>query len=543
MYIKIILIIFVIFGILLVTVYKMVLPIIEDCIKENPEILNVCKNTSNIIPDTFILCFNNKINKIKTDDNNSLNKFKFIFPLVVKIINMSPLKYIANIACSFDSKNGIDIGTELDKVLPGIPLKQLYAKFIKDTNFDSNLNYNNIIGEEAEVEEDKYVNNNNDDYKKQISDLIDDPNELIKILNTGDVSKVPLNKLNMFDSFLDSPWASTFLDQIGTVSRPLNKENFSLSDDIIRLNLNINNNNNNNNKVDFLTLVFDNNIEINLLKLQAYSFSFVDFNLINNIIIFYNDSGLNIIDDLKDYYPSQLKEKVHIIYRDELFYNKSESAPWKHQQLYKLILYRFINSKYYIVLDCKNHFIRNVSFNNFFKNNKPILFTKTHKNNKNMMKYFYNSLKYFDIKDPKIYKLNLKTVTPFIFITEEVKNMIDYIEKKEKTIFSYFFLKNNDITEFYLYQSYIIFKNKLDHLYTLSPQITKSTFKNSTNIISDINEIVNNNKLKIFGLHRNNINNISDKDKEYILKQYFEFYNNNTIEFIKNFIFYFKKID
>jgi hypothetical protein len=43
-------------------------------------------------------------------------------------------------------------------------------------------------------------------------------------------------------------------------------------------------------KLDFITIIYNDEREINLLKLQASSFSFVDTNIINNIIIIFNDN-------------------------------------------------------------------------------------------------------------------------------------------------------------------------------------------------------------------------------------------------------------
>ena len=88
--------------------------------------------------------------------------------------------------------------------------------------------------------------------------------------------------------------------------------------------------------MDFLTLVYNNNSEIQLLKLQALSFKFVQESLVNNIIIFYNDNGrLNVEKSLIKSYPLKFRNKVKIIYRDDLNidYNKSD---WKIQQFFKL---------------------------------------------------------------------------------------------------------------------------------------------------------------------------------------------------------------
>ena len=65
--------------------------------------------------------------------------------------------------------------------------------------------------------------------------------------------------------------------------------------------------------IDFVTLVFNHSIEIELLKLQAISFQYCESELVGKIFIFYNDTGNNNIEFLKDYYPKNLFSKVNIM--------------------------------------------------------------------------------------------------------------------------------------------------------------------------------------------------------------------------------------
>ena len=41
---------------------------------------------------------------------------------------------------------------------------------------------------------------------------------------------------------------------------------------------------------DFVSIIFDNDTEINLLKVQLFSFTFVNLNIINQIYILFNDA-------------------------------------------------------------------------------------------------------------------------------------------------------------------------------------------------------------------------------------------------------------
>ena len=170
--------------------------------------------------------------------------------------------------------------------------------------------------------------------------------------------------------------------------------------------------------------------------------------MVGKIFIFYNDSGNNNIEFLKDYYPKNSLSKVNIIYRDNIF-DKGQKYCWRNQQYFKLYISNYVESKYYVILDGKNHFIRKVNLNDFIKNDKPKLYLN---NTGSMITYYRNCLEYFKIKDPFEYKYNddnskgignsiLLTTTPYIFITQQVKNMTKYVESKEKTSFYNFFMK------------------------------------------------------------------------------------------------------
>ena len=91
--------------------------------------------------------------------------------------------------------------------------------------------------------------------------------------------------------------------------------------------------------MDFVTIVFNNEIEINLLKLQAMSIKYVDENLINNLYIIYNDIGVFDIDDVVKYYPENIRKRVIVLYNIEVHdYFKNKKSSWHNQQLLKLLI-------------------------------------------------------------------------------------------------------------------------------------------------------------------------------------------------------------
>ena len=294
--------------------------------------------------------------------------------------------------------------------------------------------------------------------------------------------------------------------------------------------------------MDFVTIIFNNKTELNLMKLQAISMKYVDIKLINKIYIIYNDFGYYNIDDILPFYPENLRSKVNVVYNkdiDNCFEDKSSN--WHNQQILKLLVANIIESKYYLIMDGKNHFIKNITYSDYFnKNGFPKLFVW---DPGNMIKYYYSCLDYFQIKDPYDFK-NIKdcniflTTTPFLMCKDDVLEMIKYIIKRENDTFFNFFTKRLDLhTEFYLYITYLIFKNKI--------QFCEITSTNYSSIMGhglgkwnsyedNALPIINMPRIKIFGLHRGAISKADNTFKQNMLRFYHLYYDDNACEFIKN---------
>jgi hypothetical protein len=301
-------------------------------------------------------------------------------------------------------------------------------------------------------------------------------------------------------------------------------------------------------KITFSTIVFNNNVEINLLKLQAYSFKYVDFEMIDNIFIIYNDYGKRNMKDIIEYYPKELQKKVVVIYYCDMnLHTDFLKEGWQLQQLIKLYISKIIHSEYYCVLDAKNHFLKKMNMNDFFDTeNNYYIFTSCgaltyNYYMKNCLQYFSLDVKYYE----KYCKNNDKLIsmsTPFIFETQVVKDLMLYIEERENTIFEKYFMNNKNITEFYLYGAYLL-TNCEKVNYRFKEIIHTSIHKNpneewSQNFIN--NELYKENNWKIFGLHRVAPYEMTYEYKSNVMKMYNLFYINDKeiIKFIENTILF-----
>lgn len=313
--------------------------------------------------------------------------------------------------------------------------------------------------------------------------------------------------------------------------------------------------------IDFVTIVYSNSKEIQLLQLQAASFLFVDPNIINNIFILFNDTkGVEEFKSIFESqilirYPKQFRSKVKVIYLTDFEQNVTlyESC-WFTQQALKLLVSNFISTKYYLVLDGKNHFIRPVSkFTLFDINNncKPFMYREWH--NKDMLNFFNNCLNYFDVKfsdENGNENCYVMTITPFMFETHIVKSLLEFVETKENKLFFNFFVTSKMYTEFFLYFAFCLYSNqffsnysfhsnqwvysKYDWIGAMDPMtFTCNSIEDKLSCIHETSSIF------VFALHRVYLNHLSMDSKNTVVQYYKHFYHDNSIiELIQNILFH-----
>jgi len=298
---------------------------------------------------------------------------------------------------------------------------------------------------------------------------------------------------------------------------------------------------------DFVSIVFDNDIEISLLKIQLYSFKFVDYSIIDNIYILFNDKQHKNIDFMEKYNkhiiqfcPISLINKINIIFISDLINlnDKSYKSDWRSQQFVKLYVSKIIKSKYYIVLDSKNHFIKYINKSKFMIKDKIILYHERHGDP--LLNYYKNGFDYFGInsKDYNPYKfpLHIQTTTPFVFITKECINLISYIEKKEMIDFYDFFYYSKKYTEFFLYFAWLCFVKKHNDEYIYINKYIDNVIvgpidprANLCQAWKDKQNNINNRDPSVFSFSRKCLNVIDYKYKQNVKGFYNKIYDNQII--------------
>jgi hypothetical protein len=288
--------------------------------------------------------------------------------------------------------------------------------------------------------------------------------------------------------------------------------------------------------MDLVTIVFHHEMEMKLLQLQAASLRYMDEHLIHTIYVLCHDK-----DPLSDRetealvacYPPLLQSRVVILHSPTLD-PRFTTTSWTTQQMIKLMVSRCVKSSYYLVLDSKNHLIRPVSASDYFDpmTSHPRLFSGKEMY---MRKYYYQGLAYFGVECPFQFQGEdddrvLQTMTPYLFRTRDVLDMLEYIETREKTSFYDFFIHrtrdHHRTTEFYLFSTFLIFSGRI-HDYCITPRNFSSIMHLPPSLTLRFSDTLKNPHIKVLGLHRRVVSSWSDKEKEELIAFYHNFYDNN----------------
>jgi hypothetical protein len=276
--------------------------------------------------------------------------------------------------------------------------------------------------------------------------------------------------------------------------------------------------------VEIATIVFSQEIE--LFRLQARSIA-------RNLCP--TDIGcLHIILNEPD--PGPINYAVSKIVEDELgvfgrltkIWQASDLAiigtwrGWYTQQLLKLKIARVVESPKYVVLDAKNHFIRQASVDDFISSDgRPYMKRSLYSGP--LKDFFINSLRYFGI-DPSVgSQLSMPAITPFTFYTDVVRDMILTVEEQEDQSFENFFLaEGRDVSEFSLYYAFFLKKGlSVEALYSLERSICVTLWKQwATSPEQQLEQLggLRDDSIVLFGLHRNCIRHLSEESKEVVLE-------------------------
>lgn len=264
--------------------------------------------------------------------------------------------------------------------------------------------------------------------------------------------------------------------------------------------------------------------DVRLLELQALSIDrYLEHDKISKYRIIVNDKNeqdltKHIENFLKDHISFSLRKKVEI--ESASRYIKIGDDGWKDQQYLKLYSVQNSNSEWVIVLDSKNHFIKETTIGDFFDGEKA----KTYFVNpsKEQIPWLNKSLAFFCVDGHS--GTAMPTVTPYTMKPAVVDRMLNAIRSDYRTsgfenMFSSPALER--ASEFFLYFAYILKHGSINGLYSSAPRLCETLYtvwpQDRRIVERYLNSLINK-EFNVFGLHRKRLPQLNDHEKLLISK-------------------------
>ncbi len=215
-------------------------------------------------------------------------------------------------------------------------------------------------------------------------------------------------------------------------------------------------------KYTFITVAHQTDIVI--LCFQARSLAkYLPESLTAEIIVI--DNGLTTsYSDLLAHY-GHLAKIVRIIRAEDIAPSYIfKHTGWYTQQILKLLVCNHVKTDRYVMLDAKNIMVFPLK-REFLENklDEPRSFMVDYTEHSSR-RWLVNSLAFYSLPDIFI-KTFMPTTTPFVLVTNLVKEMIAWIEAREKLPFPTVFL-DKKLTEFFLYAGYLIYTEQMIYEFT-----------------------------------------------------------------------------
>lgn len=139
------------------------------------------------------------------------------------------------------------------------------------------------------------------------------------------------------------------------------------------------------------------------------------------------------------------------------------------QQILKLAVADIVETAHYLILDAKNHFIKPVGSQQLFsQDGKPFSHYVTHGGY--LATCLKQSLEFLGVTDIDPEAPALPTVTPYMMITQTVKDLMTAIRDQGCDTLVDAFQRNSKITEFLLYYAYIASTTGVTAQYEMGPR-------------------------------------------------------------------------
>lgn len=277
------------------------------------------------------------------------------------------------------------------------------------------------------------------------------------------------------------------------------------------------------NSLTFVTVVFSG--ELANLLLQARSLALYGNDAIKQWVIVLNDE---IIPEQKQKLFLSIKKEISSAHfpvfwvdrKDMTDFDFSQVEGSRSQQVIKIMVSNFIEDDLYVLLDAKNHAIRELKPSFFSHDGYPIVHEQEYEDWSPFTRWFTNAFNLLGLPlDRKIYE-KYQSTTPYVMETNIVKKCMDNKILNSEHSWEYFiFLGWDDIhsiTEFALYGAVFEFYKRKSIFAEKNYVTLFDGYPNGQSEVMKFIERMDDKKIKFFSIHRNRASTLNLEESTYL---------------------------
>ena len=254
----------------------------------------------------------------------------------------------------------------------------------------------------------------------------------------------------------------------------------------------------------WVSVVFE--TEVALLELQARSMSrFLPDELVSSILVIDN-SGKGMSRSAKESLLSsygRLAPAVRILVPGDIT-KVSGATGWRSQQVLKLCVAAKVDTKHYVALDAKNHFVAAPRPGHFVSpEGRPRAHVRGFADHP-LKAHLQGVLTYVGLDPAQHVDRFTETAPPFVFDRDLVLELIDDIEQRSGNPFPDEFVEHG-LTEFFLYSAWLVSKGRtLDEAFEVHDEFCPVVWPGKADAAGVRRAIENVHRLHapVFGVHR-----------------------------------------
>ena len=212
---------------------------------------------------------------------------------------------------------------------------------------------------------------------------------------------------------------------------------------------------------DLVTIFYEGDID--LMKLQARSIArHLRPASLGSVLAIANGPGS---DTLAQYFRDavapeygDVRHRLQVYDGNALSRSLSRTSGWRSQQLLKLLASRVVTSSSFVILDAKNHLIRECGQNDFLEvAGRPV--SHYVDNSFSLRMYFEGSFRSFDLDELRFTAKSPPQTTPFPVLRSTIAGLIDEIERRSGQDFDTYFTSTPNVSEFFLISAFVIHRD------------------------------------------------------------------------------------